>query len=80
MITLGNQHHSVSVNEVLNILEDPKNNLNINLRVFTSPTGRSILASCSRVFVPYGRVPADHIGWSWMRRTSSAATRMGAPA
>ncbi len=31
VITLGNQHHAVSVNEVLNILEDPKNNLNVNL-------------------------------------------------
>ena len=31
VITLGNQHHAVGVNEVLSMLEDPKNNLNINL-------------------------------------------------
>jgi len=31
VITLGNQQHPVGVNEALGILEDPKNNLNINL-------------------------------------------------
>jgi len=31
VITLGNQHHAVGVNEVLSILEDPKNSVNINL-------------------------------------------------
>jgi hydroxymethylpyrimidine pyrophosphatase-like HAD family hydrolase len=31
VFTLGNENHAVSVNEVLSILEDPKNNLNINL-------------------------------------------------
>jgi HAD superfamily hydrolase (TIGR01484 family) len=31
VITLGDRHHTTSVNEVLGILEDPKINLNINL-------------------------------------------------
>jgi hydroxymethylpyrimidine pyrophosphatase-like HAD family hydrolase len=31
VFTLGNENHAVSVSEVLSILEDPKNNLNINL-------------------------------------------------
>jgi len=31
VITLGNEYHAVGVNEVLSILEDPKNNVNINL-------------------------------------------------
>src|SRR6185436_11795148 len=31
IITLGNQNHPVSVNEVLSLLEDPKITLNVNL-------------------------------------------------
>jgi CO dehydrogenase nickel-insertion accessory protein CooC1 len=31
IITLGNQHHAVTVNEALTILEDPKVALNVNL-------------------------------------------------
>ena len=31
VITLGDRHHSVGVNEALSILEDPKMNLNVNL-------------------------------------------------
>jgi HAD superfamily hydrolase (TIGR01484 family) len=31
VITIGNQHHAVTVNEVLAILEDPKITLNVNL-------------------------------------------------
>jgi len=31
VVTLGDRHHSASVNEALSILEDPKMNLNVNL-------------------------------------------------
>ena len=31
VITLGDPHHSASINEVLSILEDPKMNINVNL-------------------------------------------------
>jgi hypothetical protein len=31
VITLGDRHHAVGINEVLAILEDPKINLNVNL-------------------------------------------------
>ena len=31
MITLGDRHHAVGANEVVAILEDPTNNLNVNL-------------------------------------------------
>ena len=31
VLTIGNQHHAVTVTEVLAVLEDPKINLNVNL-------------------------------------------------